>query len=112
MGYDREQDQIYRKKDRLIDKELGPRYRTDEARQGESYRDFKKRIISEDLKSINEKARLVYPAWIQAPGESNEDFRKRLTSINPDSPPKYPAWKKAPNETEEQFKKRFTAKSG
>ena len=111
MGYDRVYHQTYKAKERIIDKELGQRYRSDEAKQGESFSDFKKRVINEDLQAINEKAKTVYPAWVRMPGESEEAFRKRLVSINPNEPPKYPAWKKLPMETPEEFRKRFTAKS-
>lgn len=106
MGYDRAYQQEYKAKAKLIDNELGPRYRTDEARQGESFSDFKKRIIKEELEAINTQAREIYPAWVKMPNETADEFRKRLVSVRPNEK-KYRPWEKMPNETEEQFKRRM-----
>ena len=110
MVYDRSYDQIYKANERIIDKELGQRYRSNEALNGESFTDFKKRIIKEELQSIKENANKVYPAWVRMPNETEQEFRKRLVAKRPDDPEVYPAWEKAPNEPDEEFKKRFTAK--
>ena len=109
MVYDKDYRYLYKEKERLVDKELGPRYRSDEALQGESYSNFKNRIIKDEIKSIREKARTVYPAWIKMPEESMEDFKKRLTAIKIGYIEKLPAWKRGPDESEEDFKKRFTS---
>ena len=111
MGYNRLYHQNYKAREKIINDTLGPRYRSDEAKPGETFREFQKRITKEEIEKVQEQAREIYPAWIKMPGESDEQFKKRLVSVNPNNPPKYPAWKKAPNETEQQFKKRFTAKS-
>lgn len=109
MGYDKGYSYLYKEKERVIDKELGPRYRSSEAIPGESYREFKTRIISEEMQAVRNKARDVYPAWIQAPGESDLDFKKRLVAKRINEQERIPAWVKAPNETDEEFKKRFTS---
>lgn len=103
MGYDKNYSYLYKEKDRVIDKELGPRYRSNEAMVGETYTEFRNRIINEE----RQKAREVYPAWIQAPGESDIDFKKRLVAKRINEQERIPAWVKAPNESDEDFKKRF-----
>jgi len=107
MGYDKEYSYLYKEKERVIDKELGQRYRTNEANIGETYTEFKKRIVREEIQSIQEKARSVYPAWIRAPGETEKDFKQRLVAKRINEQERIPAWVKAPNETDEQFRKRF-----
>lgn len=109
MGYDKEYSYLYKEKERRIDKELGARYRTNEALVGETFTEFKDRIIREEMISIQQKARQVYPAWIRMPTESEEEFKKRLVAKRIDEQERIPAWVKAPNETDEEFKKRFTS---
>ena len=111
MGYNKLYHQNYKAREKIINDTLGPRYRSDEARQGETFTEFQKRIINEEMEKLKQQAREIYPAWVKMPGESDKEFKKRLKSVNPNAPPKYTAWEKAPNETQEQFKKRFTAKS-
>lgn len=110
MTYNRDYQQFYKTKERVKDKELGQRYRSDEALQGETYTEFKKRITREELQSIQLAARKVYPAWVQMPDETDDAFKKRLYSVHLGVSEKIPAWKKAPDETKDQFKKRFTSK--
>lgn len=107
MGYDKAYSYLYKEKERVIDKELGVRYRSNEALVGESFTEFKKRIVREESISIREKARYVYPAWIKMPDESDESFKKRLVAKRIDEQERIPAWVKAPNESDEDFKKRF-----
>lgn len=109
MGYDKEYSYLYKEKERRIDKELGARYRTNEALVGESFREFKQRVIKEEINSLQEKARQVYPAWIRMPHETEEEFKKRLVAKRIDEQERIPAWVKAPNESDEDFKKRFTS---
>jgi len=111
LGYNREYHQNYKAKQKLLRDTLGPRYNSDEAKPGETFTQFEKRITQEEIQKVKEQARKIYPAWVKMPNETEEEFRKRLVAKSPDDKPKYPAWKKAPNETEEQFKKRFVAKS-
>ena len=111
MGYNKLYHQNYKAREKIINDTLGPRYRSDEAKPGETFREFQKRITLEEMEKVQAQAREIYPAWIKMPGESEKDFKKRLVSVNPNKPAKYSAWEKAPNETQEQFKKRFTAKS-
>lgn len=110
MGYDKEYSYLYKEKERIIDKELGIRYRSNkESLVGESFREFKARIIKEEIQSIKEKARQVYPAWIRMPHETEEEFKRRLVAKRIDEQERIPAWVKAPNESDEEFKKRFTS---
>lgn len=111
MGYDRQYHRLRKSNERSIDKDLGFRYRnSNEALPGETYTSFKTRIIKEELQSIQEQANKVYPAWVRMPGETEKEFRRRLTATNPADPPTFPAWKKMPGESEEEFQKRFTSK--
>jgi len=110
MGYDKVYDQLHKGNQRLIDKELGIRYHSSESIQGETFTEFKKRIIREEMQSLQEQANKVYPAWVKMPNETEEEFRKRLVSKRPNDPKIFPAWKRMPNEQIEEFKKRFTSK--
>lgn len=111
LGYDKQARTIWKANQRKIDKELGFRYRNgNEALPGESYTEYKHRMIKEELKSINEVTNKLYPAWVRMPNETQEEFRKRLVAKRENEPPTYPAWKRMPGESEEEFQKRFTAK--
>ena len=109
MGYDKEYSYLYKEKERRIDKELGARYRTNEALVGESFTQFKQRVIKEEIEQIKTKAREVYPAWIRMPHETEDEFKRRLVAKRIDEQERIPAWVKAPNESDEDFKKRFTS---
>ena len=108
MTYDRLYQQNYKAQKKLIANNLGPRFRSGEGLPGETYTQFEKRIVKEEINKVQQEAKKIYPAWVKMPNETSEEFRKRLTAKSIEDKPTYPAWKKAPNETPEQFKKRFT----
>lgn len=111
MGYDKASRTLWKANQRTIDKEIGFMYRNNnDSLPGETYSEYKRRIIKEEQESIAEDARKVYPAWIRMPNETQEQFRRRLVSVNPNDTPTYPAWKQMPGESKEEFVKRFTAK--
>ena len=110
MAQDKETFRIYRSNQREIDKQLGIRYRSEESVHGETFTQFKERIIAEELEVLRQKANKVYPAWCKMPNETESEFRKRLVAKRPNEPKKYSAWEKLPGESEEEFKKRWTSR--
>ena len=111
MGYDKQARTIWKANQREIDKELGFRYRnSNDAIPGESFTEYKSRMIQEEIQSLRDNANKVYPAWVKMPNETQEEFRKRLVAKRENEPPVYPAWKRMPGESAEEFHKRFTSK--
>ncbi len=91
-----------KRKLRELDKELGNRYRnSNEALAGETYSEFKKRVMAQE--------RTHYPAWLQMPNETDEEFKRRIKAVDIDMKT-IPAWIKLPDETEQEFKRRLTSK--
>ena len=104
MG-DKDYRALYKEKDLAIDKEFGPRYRTNEAMPGETYGDFRKRKMAETLEDADKTK--VYPPWVKMPGESNEHFKRRLVKSRVGEPKKYSGFERMPGESEKDFKKRW-----
>jgi hypothetical protein len=77
----REEENLRKKQDRAIDKEIGRIYRVNEQAPGESYQDFKRRFKKTDqYKILKKQVEKIYKPWERMPDEPEKDFKRRLSS--------------------------------